>query len=135
MTTINCPTRKFKSRKPKTSPSFCYSHYTRPFTFGRFFLVGLPGRCPSMNDHQPRVNAGQNYPIGNGGYHPTLRVGTERTLAINRTCITRHGRMFSVPQGRFTSGFTCDRVNAFGPRYGYSIKSLFPFTPSSVSKT
>ena len=133
MTTINCPTRKFKSRKPKTSPSFCYSHYMRLPSCGRFF-IGLPGRCPSMNDHSPRANVSINCPVDDG-YYPTPRVGKGKTLAINELCITRHGRMFSVPQGRFTSGFTCDRVNAFGPRYGYSIKSLFPFTPSSVSKT
>jgi len=95
--------------------------------------LGLSGRCPIMNDHQPRVNAGQNCPIGKGGFHPTPRVGTEKTLVINRLCITRHAREI-IPQGRFTNGVTCERVHASGPRYGFLIKSLSLLNPLLTSK-
>ncbi len=119
---------KLTSRQPRTDSRFCNSYNTHHES-KCFFVDGLSGRCPSMNDRQPRANAGQNYPV-ESRYHPTARVGIGKTLVINELCMTRHTRI--VPQERVISGVACECVNALGPRHGHSTKPLSLFHPLNL---
>ncbi len=78
---------KLTPRRARARLDSCYSHYThhesnkqQPWNSAVFkhltgaFFSGQLGSRPSMEILQPRVNAGQNYPV-ESGFEPTPKVG------------------------------------------------------------